>query len=215
DDPFGTIGGPIIHDKLHFFASYEKSDRNLPSVITVTPADAAAIGIPQSDLGSVPFAQHNQFVFGRVDWQINETHRLMGRYMYFRNNSPNNPNNSGTQSGLKVASTASTIFVDRAHAVGVQLVSSLTSKLINEFRFSLGYRNEVQRAGPNTPTGPYIFIQGIAAFGGPDDLNPAILKETAPEFVDNLTRLHGRHNLKFGFSIRPIYDNPSDFSWAQ
>src|SRR5262249_52950938 len=63
--------------------------------------------------------------------------------------------------------------------------------------------------------GPYIFIQGIAAFGGPDDLNPAILKETAPEFVDNLTRLHGRHNLKFGFSIRPIYDNPSDFSWAQ
>ncbi len=36
DDPFGTIGGPIIRDRLHFFASYEKSDRNLPSVITVT-----------------------------------------------------------------------------------------------------------------------------------------------------------------------------------
>jgi hypothetical protein len=30
DDPYGTIGGPIIKDKLHFFSSYEKSDRALP-----------------------------------------------------------------------------------------------------------------------------------------------------------------------------------------
>jgi hypothetical protein len=80
DDPFGTVGGPIIRDRLHFFASYEKSDRNLPSVITVTPADAARIGIPVSDLGSVPFAQHN--LSSGVDWQINDKHRLMGRYMY-------------------------------------------------------------------------------------------------------------------------------------
>jgi hypothetical protein len=215
DDPFGTIGGPIIRDRLHFFASYEKSDRNLPSVITVTAADAARIGIPLSDLGSVPFAQHNQFVFARVDWQINDKHRLMGRYMYFRNDSPNNPNNSGTQGGLKVASTASTVFVDRAHAVGIQLISTFNPTMINEFRFHLGYRNEVQAAGPNTPTGPHILISGIAAFGGPDDLNPAILKEKTPEFVDNLTLLRGRHNLKFGGSIRPIFDNPSDFSWAQ
>ena len=83
------------------------------------------------------------------------------------------------------------------------------------FRFQLGYRNEVQAAGPNTPTGPYILISGIAAFGGPDDLTPAILKEKTPEFVDNLTLLRGRHNLKFGGAIRPIFDNPSDFSWAQ
>lgn len=31
-DPFFTVGGPVKKDKLQFFASYEKSDRTLPSV---------------------------------------------------------------------------------------------------------------------------------------------------------------------------------------
>jgi hypothetical protein len=215
DDPYGTIGGPIIKDKLHFFGSYEKSNRALPSVIGVTPANAAAIGIPDSDLGSIAFSQANQFVFGRTDWQINDNNRLMTRYMYFRNDSPNNPNNSGTQGGLKVQSTAGTEFVDRAHAVGAQLITTFSPRVINELRFQLGYRNEVQVPGANTPTGPYILISGIAAFGGPDDISKALIKEVTPEFVDNFSVVRGSHSLKFGADIRPIFDTESAFVFAQ
>ncbi len=215
DDGYGTVGGPIIKDKLHFFGSYEKSNRALPSVIAVTAANAAAIGIPGSDLGSIDFSQANQFAFGRTDWQISSNNRLMARYMYFRNDSPNNPNNSGTQGGLKVQSTASTEFVDRAHAVGAQLLTTFSPRLINELRFQLGYRNEVQAPGPNTPTGPYILISGIAAFGGPDDISKALIKEVTPEFVDNLSVVRGSHNLKFGGDIRPIFDTEDAFVFAQ
>jgi hypothetical protein len=215
-DPFFTGGGPIKKDKLQFFASYEKSDRALPSVQSASVgANAAALGLPASDVGFIPFSQANQFVFARVDYQINDSNRLMGRYMYFRNDSPYNPNNSGTAGGLKTISTASTEFVDRAHAAAVQLITTFSPRVINEFRFALGYRNEVQVAGPNTPTGPQIVVTNIAVFGGPDDVSNALIKEVTPEFVDNLSVIRGRHNLKFGADIRPIYDTEDNFVYSQ
>ncbi len=215
NDPFFTVGGPIKKDKVQFFASYEKSKRTLPSVQNLTAANAAAIGLPSTDLGAYPFSQSNHFLFGRLDWQLNDNNRLMARYMYFRNDSPYNPNNSGTNGGLKALSTASTEFVDRAHAAGAQLVTTLTPHVINEFRFALGYRNEVQAPTGNTPTGPSIVISGIAQFGGPDDLSAALVKEKTPQFVDNISVVRGSHNMKFGGDIRPIYSTQAAFIYGQ
>jgi hypothetical protein len=215
-DPFFTGGGPIKKDKLFFFGSYEKSDRTLPSVQSATVAtNAAALGLPASDVGFIPFSQANQFVFGRLDYQINDNNRLMGRYMYFRNDSPYNPNNSGTGGGLKTISTASTEFIDRAHAAAVQLVSTLSPRVINESRFALGYRNEVQAATSTTPTGPQIVVTGVAIFGGPDDVSNALVKEVTPQYVDNLSVVRGNHNMKFGYDIRPIYDTQDAFVFSQ
>ena len=213
-DPFFTIGGPIKKDKLNFFASYEKSNRTLPSVNNITATTIAALSIPSTETAAYDFSQANQFVFGRMDWQINDKNRLMGRYMYFRNDSPNNPN-SGTAGGLKFDSTASTEFVDRAHAAGSQLVTTFTPTIINEFRFALGYRNEVEAATAKTPTGPQIVISGLAVFGGPDDVTSAIIKEVSPEFVDNISIVRGKHNLKYGGTIRPIYDTENAAVFAQ
>ncbi len=166
-------------------------------------------------MGFIPFSQANQFVFGRVDYQINDNNRLMGRYMYFRNDSPYNPNNSGTAGGLKTISTASTEFVDRAHAAAVQLITTFSPRVINEFRFALGYRNEVQAPTAVTPTGPQIVVTNVAVFGGPDDVTNAIIKEVTPEFVDNLSVIRGRHNMKFGVDIRPIYDTEDNYVFSQ
>jgi len=215
-DPYATVGGPIKKDKLQFFASYEKSQRSLPSVQNLTAANAAAIGLPGSEvIGSYPFSQDNQFVFGRVDWQINDKNRLMGRYMYYRNDSPWNPNNTGTASGLKAASTADTEFVDRAHAAGAQLITIFSPHVLNEFRFALGYRNEVQATTSNSPKGPQILITNVAVFGGPDDISNPIIKEMTPEYSDNFSVVLGNHNMKFGGDIRPIYDTENPFIYSQ
>lgn len=215
-DPFFTGGGPIIKDKLQVFGSYEKSNRTLPSVQSASVgANAAALGLPASDVGAIPFSQANQFVFGRVDYQINDSNHFMARYMYFRNDSPFNPNNSGTNGGLKTISTASTVFVDRAHAAAAQLITTFSPTVINEARFAFGYRNEVQAPGSITPTGPQIVVTSVAVFGGPDDITSAIIKEVTPEFVDNLSLVKGRHSMKVGFDIRPIYDTENNFVFAQ
>ena len=48
NDVTATLGGPIQKDKWHYFGAYEYVDRSLVTggqVITVTPADAQALGI--------------------------------------------------------------------------------------------------------------------------------------------------------------------------
>ena len=48
NDFTGTLGGPVLRDKTHFFGAYEFVDRSLitgAQVITVTPENAAALGI--------------------------------------------------------------------------------------------------------------------------------------------------------------------------
>ncbi len=201
DNWLGTVGGPVRRDKLHFFSAYEWVKRNIPSPITVTPANAAALGIPDSELGSRPFNQRVHFVLGRADWQITSKQRFMGRYMYFRNNSPFNPNN--TVGNLKVKSSSDVTYVDRAHAAAAQLVSVLTPTVINEVRFQYARRYTTRVGGAALPAGPVITVSGVAAFGGTDDLN-AGFTEQDPHLVENLSWIKGSHNFKFGWEGRWI-----------
>ena len=43
------LGGPIVKDKTHFFGGYEHTERDLSglSVITITPANQAALGLTE------------------------------------------------------------------------------------------------------------------------------------------------------------------------
>ena len=42
----GTAGGPVVRDRSFYFVSYERWSQDLPVVSTITPANAAALGIP-------------------------------------------------------------------------------------------------------------------------------------------------------------------------
>lgn len=63
-------GGPLVRDRAHFFGSYEYQKR----AITTRPNT----GIPQFDVDS-PQDINRYFVTGRVDFQLNQAHRLFLR----------------------------------------------------------------------------------------------------------------------------------------
>ena len=78
-------------------AEYEPYDH--PRPVTITPANAAALNLPASDLGSSPFKQRFQTFLGRADYQINDHNSV-----YLRYNSYWDPSKYNTSGGLEVTS---------------------------------------------------------------------------------------------------------------
>jgi hypothetical protein len=201
DDGLADGGGHIVRDKLFVYGSFEHVNRDLPAPVTVPAATIAQLGLPASYANAVPFRQSVYFYMGKADWMITQKHRLSVRYNYFRNDSPYNNSNIG---GLYLVSRTYN-FVDRSHVGAVQLVSTLSSRAVNELRFQLPYRHQEQNRFEATATGPAISIPNVANFGGPTDVG-LVFTEKTPEIVDNFSFLTSAHDIKVGFSSRWIRD---------
>jgi hypothetical protein len=192
--------GAIIKNKLFYFGSYEHVKRSVPQPITITAANAAAIGIPSNLLTNPPAIEHAHWIDSRIDWVINSKHSFFIRYNYFRNQYPFNSNVGGLNA-LSVAAD----FQDRAHVAGAQLLSSFTANVLNELRFGWPYRNEQHIPNPLTGKGSEISISGVANFGGSNSVFDRF-QEKIPNLNDNFTVIKGSHTLKAGFGFQQNLD---------
>src|SRR5436190_19146082 len=73
----GTVGGPVIQNKLFYYLGYERTRRDLSSqkVITITPAAVAALGL-ESQPGVPPNIQTVPFFIAKADYQLDRANRL-------------------------------------------------------------------------------------------------------------------------------------------
>ncbi len=209
NDYSGNAGGRIIKDKLFWFGAYEHVERGQPSPVTITAANAAQIGLDPKVLATGPGTLHGQFVDTRVDWVINNKNSAFVRYNYFKNSFPFNTNVGGL-----FALDASSDFTDRAHVIGMQVVSALSANLLNEFRFSWPLRNNTHFPGSLTGPGPAVIIPGIANFGGTIGAGDRFT-EKIPNFNENLTWIHRSHSFKWGGSWQQNIDLQRAVSFTQ
>jgi hypothetical protein len=193
----GNVGGPVIKNKLWFYASGEYEPYDAPRAVTISPANATALNLPASDLGSSPFKQRFQTFLGRVDYQINERNSVYVRY-----NSYWDPSKYNTSGGLLITS-ADNNFDDRNITWASQWTSILSASTVNEFRFG-SLEREFFRPPVSGKLAPVITISGVAQLGSDTSANQYYL-EHQYDFVDALSRRVGRHQLKAGFDIATIH----------
>jgi hypothetical protein len=200
------LGGPVVRDRLHFFGGFESTARDLSSqrVITIAPENAAALGL-SAQPPIFPTEQTARFYIGKGDWTIAPAHRLTARYIGFRNDSPNNPNNF---TGLTSTDLA-VDFLDAMDSTSAQLVSTFGNNRVNELRVQYAHRHQSRARNELSGSGPSILVSGVAAFGGPY----ANTSEDGFDFtqgifqvVNNFTLLRANHSYKFGFDIQHVAD---------
>lgn len=198
------VGGPVVKDKLHWYFGWENTYRDLSSqsVITITPENAARIGLaPQP--GVIPREQTGKFYIAKADYQINSANRLTGRTIIFRNDSPNNI--GGGLASLERTND----FLDAMESTSAQLVSTLGSSALNEFRVQYARRVQSRNGNEFTGTGPAINIPGVANFGGSiagaSDVGFGFTQGIW-QVVDNVTLIRGNHNFKAGVDLQFIDD---------
>lgn len=115
-----TLGGPIIKDKLFFFASYEelKSSRTVPAFgpvgtnsvnVGITPdqisqAQALAKSKYGIDIGGLDIPKGVNLIgkdtLLKLDWNVNDNHKVNVRYTKSEESNPIFPNFSATQLAL-------------------------------------------------------------------------------------------------------------------
>jgi hypothetical protein len=75
-EPGVTVGGPILKDRIWFFAGFEPLVNSRARTVNFGPSDGNA--------GSQYFTQDRQTYFGtaRIDWAINDKVRVFGSWLY-------------------------------------------------------------------------------------------------------------------------------------
>ena len=207
DTGTADVGGPVLKNKLFFYAGWEQTRRDLSStnLITVSPSIVAQVGL-KAQPDAAPNVQTAKFAIGKGDYQINNNNRLTARWIRFHNDAPYN--SGGGTSTLERA----TNFLDAMDSSATQLVSSFGPHVLNEFRFQYAHRHQGSVANSDSGTGPAVTINSPAIsfgapLGGTGQGNAGFdFKQNITQVIDNFTYIRAAHSYKFGFDLQHIYD---------
>ena len=242
-----TLGGPIIKNKLFFFVNAEYSTiptvvnrwRGTNTLDAdgngVANPDAYISRVPNSVLEEVsnfvkdkygydtgswtnyPATESNMKLLARIDWNINDAHKLAVRYNYTLNQGWNSTNGSsmdgGSRSGFSRFSQYGMAYANSLYSmdnlvstVSLDLNSRLSENLSNQFLATFSKLDDMR--GTNSEDFPFIDIRNDD--GG--SVLPYIalgyelftwnngVHNTHISIKDDLTYYHGNHKITGGIN---------------
>ena len=226
----GTISGPIIQDRLHFLASYERKDETRSNTVFLNRTEYSSLFANDLGVFEAPFEE--DLYFGKLSWQIDDR-QILDLSVTYR--TEQDIRDFGNQNS---ASRANAINIDRQSAVlrhqfqgeGFLNVFSIdyNQSIYNPQAFNfdqsgqtyLSYRD----ADGTTPgfqfnynTNDFIFARG----GGTNNQN---IEDTVVTFRNDLTfneiEFYGSHTIKMGaryaihdYSVAKFFNRNPQFTY--
>ncbi len=215
----GSLGGPIVKDKAHFFVALELQQAqqgatgpyfgqpaNVVPAVPVTQAQVdsftnilAGYKIPAGSAGPVNNNNPNLNTFVRFDFQLNPSNRLVVRNTF---NTSSNDVFSRSATSYYLTSNSET-QKDRNENLAIQLFSTFPSGMSNEL--IIGATDLDFQRQPSVFS-PLITVNNIGGTGGPNLIAGTdnssqgnYLQQHEYELTDNLTWLAGTdHTITVG-----------------
>jgi hypothetical protein len=216
----GSLGGPLVGNKLFLFSNYDQQTRNEPVIVTPgTVLDGfdttlatitnqaerqrfiAAGDFVRSQLGDFDRDLDNRTFLARTDWQAAPNHSITTRYNFQdfdANNVPENGFNIPISSGMAL-SNLGRVGV-KNHSLVTVWNAAMSPSVFNEARLQFAFGREDETANTNDPQVRIGNQRTGFTFGRRQNF-PTLLRETRWELADNLTLSRGRHEFKTGMAI--------------
>ena len=192
-----NVNGAVVKDKLFYYLSGEYEPENGAIAVTITPANAAALGLAASDLTPAPFKQRFQSYLGRIDYQANPKNDFYFRYSQYLT-----PSQYNTSGGLS-PNSAGNNFNDHDGTAAAQWSSIISSSAVNELRG--GYLRRIfDRPAVSGQLLPVVSISGVATLNSNTSANQHY-EEDQYNFIDTFTKVIGHHELRAGADIDTIH----------
>lgn len=205
------LGGPIIKDKLFFFMNAELQNDETPQPFdfntysgTVTEEKLADLVSKLNEFGYDPGGYTNVIrslkgtkLFGRIDWNISNVHKLMIRHQYTKAEQTS-PSNSST-TNLRFANSG-IYFPSTTNSTAIELKSNISNSMSNSLILGFTFvRDDRDPMGNNFPfvrikdeNGANIYF-GSEEFSTGNQLNQDIITLT-----NNFEIYKGKHTFTFG-----------------
>jgi hypothetical protein len=208
-----TLGGPIKHDRAFFFVAYDQqiydeikqTNPNRIDPVLRTWMDSAFGGALRGDYGSIARTNDARALLAKLDFRLSDRHNASIKYNYTWSEQAN-----GTFDVDSWGRSANGLEQDHSNAVNGSLISYLSPRLANEFRFQYSREDRPRPYdGPRTsalgtdPTGtglrpfPDVAIGPNFRFGMPFFL-PVAYYDTRVQLLDNVSFAKGDHFFKIG-----------------
>jgi len=213
----GSVGGPVIKDKLFFYLTYDGSRKVFPITYTSSSASAfplacpaavsaslcsAANGYLKGLIGGYPRTGNNDLAFGKLDYQANASNHISSSFDFVDFHAPNAYNPSTTSNNSSVTANGAATTHERYWVTNWD--STLKPTLVNNFRFQWGVDNEIIAANSG---GPSVSIASVSGYGMPNALpRPAFPDEHRYQFADTVSWSKGKHQIKFGVDVNAIHE---------
>ena len=238
-----SLGGPIMRDRAHFFVNGDFSRRTAPATgpffgSTDRPAPVAqadfdrfvslleGYGLEAGDGDAFDRSNPLTNLLARVDWQLNDGHRLVFRYGYNEAEDDVFSRSTATNNPIFDLSSFAYAFRNKTHNPSLQLFSNFASGASNEFRVS--FQSIRDRRTPAVVQ-PLVMVENVTgAVGGPATARLQAgseqfsqgneLDQDFWEITDNFTMPFGNHLVTIGtrnefYKVRNLFSQSSFGVW--